>query len=243
MRTATMPDVDAYYREDLARIHEAGFGDYADACAPGVLGLLEPGVDVLEIGCGSGALTKHLIAAGHSVVATDASQPMLDLAAETVPSADLRLLRIPGDPIPSAKAIVSVGHAVNYLSSPEEIETAVMKLADALTDDGLMVIDICDLSYGDARSGVNHATVDGEGWSIEVTTIFEPPNRFIRGMTTNVELPDGTQRLGHETHINVLIDVGTVADTLSEAGFEVDLSRSIGDYDLPDGVYALVVRN
>ena len=50
-----------YYRRDLALVHHLGFGFHADACAPGILALLEPvrqrGGVVLELGCGSGQLT------------------------------------------------------------------------------------------------------------------------------------------------------------------------------------------
>ncbi|HVL99320.1 MAG TPA: methyltransferase domain-containing protein [Egibacteraceae bacterium] len=78
-----------YYRADLALVHHLKFGSYADRCAPGILALLEPvrrraGL-VLELGCGSGHLTRHLVAAGHRVVATDASQPLLDLARAELP--------------------------------------------------------------------------------------------------------------------------------------------------------------
>src|SRR5947209_3159959 len=67
-----------YYRDDLALVHHLGFGFHADMCAPGILRLLEPvltreGV-VLELGCGSGLLTKYLVDAGHRVIATDARQ-------------------------------------------------------------------------------------------------------------------------------------------------------------------------
>ncbi len=65
-----------YYRPDLARIHHEAFGFHADAVAPGILRLLEPvrerGGLVLEIGCGSGLLTKYLVEGGHRVHATDA---------------------------------------------------------------------------------------------------------------------------------------------------------------------------
>ncbi len=67
-------------------MHHLGFGFHADACAPGILALLEPVRDrgglVLELGCGSGLLTRHLIDAGHRVIATDASSAMLELARE-----------------------------------------------------------------------------------------------------------------------------------------------------------------
>ena len=66
-----------YYRSDLALVHRRGFGFHADMCAPGILALLEPvrarGGLVLEVGCGSGLLTRYLVDAGHRVLATDAS--------------------------------------------------------------------------------------------------------------------------------------------------------------------------
>src|SRR5215467_10498779 len=81
-----------YYRDDLALVHHRGFGFHADICAPGILELLEPvrardGL-VLEVGCGSGLLTRYLVDAGHRVIATDASPAMLELARETVPDAE-----------------------------------------------------------------------------------------------------------------------------------------------------------
>src|SRR5947207_10716404 len=112
--------MDPYYRPDLALVHHLGFGFHADACAPGILKLLEPsrvrGGLVVELGCGSGLLTRHLIDAGHRVVATDASEAMLALARETVPDAEaVTQVVLPDDPIPAADAIVSVGHVLSYL--------------------------------------------------------------------------------------------------------------------------------
>jgi SAM-dependent methyltransferase len=54
-----------YYRSDLALVHDLGFGAHAERCAPGVLALLEPvrrrrGL-VLELGCGTGLLTRLLV--------------------------------------------------------------------------------------------------------------------------------------------------------------------------------------
>ena len=53
-----------YYERDLAFIHDRGYGLHADRCAPGILELLSGVGDglVLEFGCGSGALTRHLLA-------------------------------------------------------------------------------------------------------------------------------------------------------------------------------------
>ena len=71
-----------YYQPDLALIHDRGYGFHGERCAPGIIDLLAPVRDglVLELGCGSGALTSHLLAAGLRVTATDASPDMLTLA-------------------------------------------------------------------------------------------------------------------------------------------------------------------
>lgn len=65
-------------------MHHLGFGFHADACAPGILARLAPVLDrdglVLELGCGSGLLTRHLVDAGHRVIAADASPAMVELA-------------------------------------------------------------------------------------------------------------------------------------------------------------------
>ena len=109
-----------YYRSALARIHHEAFGFHGDACAPGILARLAPirerGGAVLELGCGSGALTRHLVAAGHRVIATDASPAMVALAREAVPGAEeVRRLTLPHDPLPEADAVVAVGHVLSYL--------------------------------------------------------------------------------------------------------------------------------
>ena len=139
-----------YYRDDLALVHHRGFGFHADACAPGILALLAPVLDrgglVLELGCGSGLLTRHLVEAGHRVVATDASPAMLELARDVAPGAEaIRPLVLPDDPLPDCDAVVSVGHVLSYLSDEAAVEAALVAAAAALRPRGVFAIDLCDL--------------------------------------------------------------------------------------------------
>src|ERR1700691_2216600 len=145
-----------YYRHDLALIHDRGHGQQADRCAPGIIELLSPvrGGLVLELGCGSGALTRHLLAAGCQVIATDASPDMLALARASLgPGADLRRLTLPEDPLPAAAAVVSVGHAISYVPSAAAVGQALVAMAGALRPGGVLAIDILDLVFGQIDPG------------------------------------------------------------------------------------------
>jgi SAM-dependent methyltransferase len=235
-----------YYRRDLALIHHRGFGFHADMCAPGILRLLEPvlarGGLVLEIGCGSGLLTRHLAGAGHRVVATDASPAMLDLARETAPGADLRLAVLPDDPLPEADAVVGVGHALNYLPDAGAIERGLVVIGRALRPGGVLAFDLCDLEWASARADARpHGWVDEE-WALITEFSVPAPNRFVRQMATFVRLDDGSWRRGDERHENFLVETGRVPALLAGVGVEASVRDSFGGEELPAGLRAIVGR-
>ena len=234
-----------YYRDDLALVHHRGFGFHADMCAPGIVARLGPVRDrrglVVELGCGSGLLTRHLLDAGHRVVATDASPAMLELARAGAPDAeDVRQVRLPDDPIPDADAIVSVGHALNYLPDQAAIDRAFVAVAHALRPGGVLAIDVCDLEWGAARRGVaTHGRV-GQDWAIITETSTPAANRFVREMTIFVKNDDGSWRRDEERHDNILIDTTLVPGLLAQQGVEAQVRSSFGTEQLPTGLRALV---
>jgi SAM-dependent methyltransferase len=234
-----------YYRRDLALVHHRGFGFHADACAPGILKLLEPVRErdglVVEIGCGSGLLTKYLVDAGHRVVATDASPAMLDLAHEVAGDAeDIRALVLPDDPIPPAHAIVGVGHCLNYLPDAAAIDRALVAIAQALLPGGILAIDLCDLEWGEARRDASNVGWVGEDWAIVTEFSTPTPDRFIRQMASFIREDDGSWRRDDERHDNILIDTGLVPGLLAHQGVEVTVGSSFGTETMPIGLRAIV---
>lgn len=237
---------DIPYRANLARVHHLGFGGYADACAPDVLRLLEPvrraGGVVLELGCGSGALTRHLADAGHRVIATDASPAMLELARAHAGAAEARPLVLPDDELPEADAVVSVGHLLNYLADADAIERALRRIAEALRPGGLLAVDVCDLRYGRTRADEPDAVRVEDDWAL-VTRYSRPrPDRFVRDITTFVRGGDGSWTRDDERHDTVLVDVASLPALLARSGVHVTVRPSFGTADLPDGLVVLTGR-
>jgi len=238
---------DPYYRRDLALVHHRGFGFHARACAPGILALLAPvrsrdGL-VLELGCGSGLLTRELTASGHRVIATDASPAMLELARSYAPAAgDIRPLMLPDDPLPQADAVVSVGHVLSYLPDEQSIDRALTAIARALRPGGLFAIDICDLEYGQARRGAPAAARAHDDWAIITQFSLPAPSRFVRQITTFVQGDDGSWRRDDECHHNVLIDTARVPTLLAAEGVQVTVASAFGAEQLPTGLRVLIGR-
>jgi SAM-dependent methyltransferase len=236
-----------YYRRDLALVHHRGFGFHAQACAPGILALLEPvraraGL-VLELGCGSGLLTRVLAEAGHRVIATDASPAMLELARSYAPGAvDVRQLTLPDDPLPQADAVVSVGHVLSYLPDEPAIDRALVAIGRTLRPGGLFAVDICDLQYGKARRDAPNAGRAGDDWAIITQFAVPAPNRFVRQITTFVSNDDGSWRRDDERHDNTLIDTARVPALLAAEDAEVTVTSAFGSERLPIGLRVLIGR-
>jgi SAM-dependent methyltransferase len=236
---------DPYYRSDLAHVHDRGFGFHAEACAPGILALLKPvrareGL-VLELGCGSGLLTKELIGAGHRVIATDASPAMLELTREAIgDAADVRRLTLPDDPLPTADAIVAIGHPLNYLPDVEAIERALVAVAGALLPGGVLAVDICDLQWGAARRNAPNLGRAGSDWAIITEFSVPAPDRFVRDMTTFVPAGDGLWRRDFEHHENVLVDTSQIPASLGVHGVDARVTTSFGSEVNPEGLRVVI---
>lgn len=133
---------------------------------------------VVELGCGSGLLTRYLVGAGHRVIATDASPAMLDLArGYAVGAQEIRALVLPDEPIPEADAVISVGHVLSYLPDAGAIDRALVAIADALRPGGILAIDLCELTYAESAAALPVAGRVEEGWAILTERSSPAPDR------------------------------------------------------------------
>jgi len=231
-----------YYQHDLALIHARGFGEYADHCAPGLLDHLAPvrGGLVLELGCGAGAMTRHLLAAGHRVIATDASAAMVELAQAALGAdVDVRQLILPDDPLPAADAIVSVGHVISYLPDAAAVDRALVAMAGALRPGGVLALDVCDLELGRVRTGELPVGRAGPDWAVIAEFSAPSPDRVVRDITTFVPDGAGAWRRGRERHEYVLVDTSLIPVLLASCGVTATVVSAFGAAGLPPGLRAV----
>ena len=199
---------------------------------------------MLELGCGAGALTRHLVAGGHRVIATDASPAMVALAREAVRGADeVRRLTLPDDPLPAADAVVAVGHVLSYLPDrPLAWSARCGPITRALRPGGVLAVDLLDLELSAPRgpAGRRRRRSGASGRCSPRFRVPRPRDLCIRAITTFVRAADGTWQRDDERHVNALVDAAEMARRLAAEGLEeVEVARGFdAGQRLEDGLVA-----
>lgn len=117
-----------------------------------LLGLLkEHGVNapmtVVELGCGTGTVTRRLDEEGYDCIGIDLSEDMLMLASEKTYDSgrqivyshqDMRDFALPYE----ADAMVSIGDSMNYITDTEDLEAVFSCVNKGLSKDGVFIFDL-----------------------------------------------------------------------------------------------------
>lgn len=107
------------YGVDLARIHDEGHDALARHAGPAIVDhLRNAGIRrglVVDLGCGSGIVTRHLIGSGFDVLGVDPSPAMLQIARRRAPAATFVQRRAEDIELPTCVAVVATGEAITYV--------------------------------------------------------------------------------------------------------------------------------
>src|SRR5215218_5296574 len=232
------------YREDLAYIHDVGFGHLAKNAARVLLNALRrSGIDkgqVIDLCCGSGLLARELSAAGYEVLGIDISEALLDMARERVPRARFRQESIWKSELPPCVAVTAIGECFNYLFDEYNTQQALYELLGcihtALDPGGLLLFDVAEPGRVPGSSGLQHTHTEGEDWAVLVTAQEDRANRVLtRKITTFRKVREQLYRRDQEIHQLRLITGSELVEQLSVLGFEVHILESYGHLQFPLG--------
>lgn len=229
-----------FYADDLAYIHEAGFLGFAARAAPHVLKRLarrcEPGARIVEIGCGSGGLTKALVKAGYRVHGIDVSPAMIRLARRKVRAATFRAASCYKSAPPACDAIVAIGECFNYLAAKRAQHVRALagffrRASAALRPGGILLFDFLEPCPGCPRLRMHHAC--GSDWVVLVK--IDEKQRIITREITSIRFAAGRCRRSREIHRQCRLPRRQVGRLLRRAGFFVSFRDHYGRQKLPRG--------
>lgn len=224
------------YKEDLAYIHDAGFGDLAKNAAPFLLELLrQKGVDsglVVDLGCGSGILMQKLEAAGYDVLGIDISKALVAIARKRVPNGQFREESLLTTKLPECVAIVAVGECFNYLFDRNNTRQGLLKLFgriyNALDSGGILVFDVATVGRVPGLNPYRTYT-EGEDWAVLMTAFEDECLGLLTRNITSFRKVGELYRRDHEVHQLQLLTQQELTKQLQSIGFQVSNLSGYGD--------------
>ncbi len=212
------------YGEDLAAIHEAGFGDVARGAAKTLASFLARrdavrGL-VVDLGCGPGILAAELSRAGHEVLGVDLSPAMIARARKRAPRARFRVGSFRDTEIPSCAAVVATGQIFSYVFDGEEdLERLFRRVHAALVPGGLFLFDVAAPGRVSKRGPLKLHRQD-DHWAILVTLETDARRRILTRSMTFFRKVGRAYRRSTEIHRQRLFRAPEIERALRRAGFE-----------------------
>jgi len=232
------------YSTDLAYVHDAGFDHVASHAAPEIVRMLRAaGIrkgHVVEVGCGSGTVARHLSDCGYQVSGFDISRAMIRLARAKAPGARLRVGSLTTARIPRCDAVVAVGEVITYVpGGVSEIRRFFNRVFAALAPGGLLLFDFIGSA---SRRTYSVKSRGGRDWAIASTATFDRSRRILTRRMVILRKIGRRCRRSDEAHEVRVYARRQIRDALERTGFSVRMSQSYGRYRLLPGDVAVEAR-
>jgi len=238
------------FSTDLAYVHDVGFGEFAERAAPEVIRILRKrGLSrgrLVEVGCGSGTLARHLVGAGYDVVCFDVSPAMIRLARAKVPGARFRVASLTEAPIPSCHAVMAIGEVLTYVSPGSAgpglavpVRQFFTRVHEALRPGGVFIFDFIESAE---RRTYPAKSRGGSDWAIVARADVDRSGRMITRRLAIVRKIGQQFRRSQELHRVRVYGRDAIARALARAGFTFRMSQSYGRYRLMSGSVAVIAE-
>jgi SAM-dependent methyltransferase len=239
----------AAYRDDLAYIHDAGYGGLARSAAPVLLDALRrSGIErglVIDLGCGSGILSQAVSAAGYDILGIDISAAMIAQARRRVPGGRFRVGSLLTAELPPCVAVAAVGECVNYLFDPGHSKRAVVRffrrVHDAVAAGGPFLFD----AAGPGRvpgPGPSRVWREEDDWAVLVNAEEDRRRRLLTRRITSFRKVGELYRRDHEVHRLRLFPPSELAGALRDIGFRVRVLAGYGPLRFAPGHAGFLAR-
>jgi SAM-dependent methyltransferase len=226
------------YGVDLARIHHEGHGDLTRNAGRFIVGQLRNarirGGLVVDLGCGSGILARHLLESGFDVLGVDPSAAMVQIARRVAPAARFVRKRAEHTALPRCVAVIAAGEALTYVDARVEpiahLRRHIRRVARALERGGLLIFDV--IVADPARPMMYRTWRTGPDWAV-LTDVSEDVRRRVvcRNITAFTRAGSTYRRSNTEHHVAVYARDAVLTDLRAE-GFTARTLRGYGPVPL-----------
>ncbi|MEQ9380139.1 MAG: class I SAM-dependent methyltransferase [Pirellulales bacterium] len=227
------------YREDLAHIHDVGFGAFAEQAAVGLLAVFrEHGINdglIIDVGCGSGIWAKELVEQGYQVLGIDLSSNMIAIARGRAPGAEFRVQSSLSAELPPCQAITALGEVLNYqfdeTNSRDNVIGFIHRAYEALQPGGLFVF---DLAAPGRNQSPHQSFREGPDWACLVQYDHDDTRQQLTRSIVTYRKTGDLYRRDEETHRLQLYYSEEIMESLQETGFKAQTVDHYGEFQFPE---------
>ena len=180
---------------------------------------------VLDMGCGTGAMTRYLDAHGYDMTGIDVSEEMLTIAKEkSSPDIlyllqDMREFELYG----TVRAIVSVCDSLNYITEEEDLLQVFRLVWNYLDPDGVFFFDMNTIYKYKEMLGETTIAENREEGSFIWENYYDPEEQLNQyDLTLYVQDEDDRYVRFEETHIQKAYALERVLELLEKAGLKAE---------------------
>lgn len=190
---------------------------------------------VLDLGCGTGTMTRLLRQKGYDMIGVDASAEMLEIARNHPDEGilylqqDMREFELYG----TVRAVVSVCDSMNYITEEEELLQVFRLVNNYLDPGGVFIFDLNTIykyeQLGESVIAENReaSSFIWENWYDEEEQINE------YDLTLFIENKEGLYEKYEETHYQRAYELDTICELLKEAGLKLEAVYDAFTFEAP----------